>query len=69
VGWDPPLGTFFAHIFLGPEEEADAPDFWLGGMPREFSSVEELLGAVPQEHRAAIEPLREALEVDRALGR
>lgn len=43
VGWDPPLGTFFAQVF-GPDtdEGEEVVLGWCGYMPREVETVEQL---------------------------
>ncbi|HET7487949.1 MAG TPA: hypothetical protein VFJ85_08475 [Acidimicrobiales bacterium] len=50
VGWDPPLGTFFAQVFdlrvpIAPDD-IDEPDFWAGCRPAEVTSVAELRALV-----------------------
>lgn len=43
VGWDPPLGTFFAQIF-GPDDEDGEENLVasIGQMPREVTTLEEI---------------------------
>lgn len=43
VGWDPPLGTFYAQIFAPqlPEDENDCI-WWVGYQPRELQTLREL---------------------------
>lgn len=56
VGWDPPLGTFFAQIF-GPEPEDPDEDenliAWIGYEPRQVQTVE-ALAAWLAEHGVAL---------------
>lgn len=46
VGWDPPLGTFFAQVFSNPN--AEHPLLWLGTRPRQYETLDRLLQALPR---------------------
>lgn len=41
IGYDPPLRTFFLQAF--PDPETDVCALWLGGLLREFKSLESII--------------------------
>lgn len=53
VGWDPPLGTFYAQIFAPqlPEDEEDCI-WWIGYQPHEVVTVEALGAALQAQGHA-----------------
>lgn len=59
VGWDPPLTTFFGMAF-DPPASGDLDDdeievFWVGAMPNELPTVEDLARALA-EHGVTLPP-------------
>ncbi len=50
VGWDPPLGTFFAQIYAPqvPDDEEELI-WWIGERAREVTSLDELALALEEQ--------------------
>ncbi|MET0415793.1 MAG: hypothetical protein ABW022_07210 [Actinoplanes sp.] len=48
VGWDPPLGTFFAQVWDRSldEDDPDAELLWIGCTPGEITDPRQVLNAV-----------------------
>jgi hypothetical protein len=46
VGWDNPLQTYFLQVEDRTKEEDEAMVCWLGGVPDEITSIDELKEAI-----------------------
>jgi hypothetical protein len=62
LGWDPCLGTFYAQVY---EDHVEPPAIWLGTMPQEFETVEELSDALGRFGPIAKQRQRQ-LRIDRS---
>ncbi len=49
VGWDPPLGTFYAQIFTQPGKLYEECVWWIGYQPHEVKTVETLVDALGEQ--------------------
>jgi len=67
VGWDNPLGTFFAQVTreTGPDDDNDPNVFWIGGQFGEVQRAEDIVA--PLAPYAALTPeMVVQLRADRA---
>ena len=69
VGWDPPLTTFFGMAFDPPAsgdfDDDETEVFWVGVMPNELPTVEDLTRALAEHGVQLPAGLADALERDR----
>lgn len=70
VGWDPPLTTFFAMAFDPPAsgdfEDDETEVFWVGCMPNEIPTVDELVRVLAEHNVELPAGLAARLENDKA---
>lgn len=62
IGWDPPLGTYYAQVFSSPA--AERPLLWLGTRPRAYQTLDQLLQVLPPRLHPDAQ-LRAVLAADR----
>ena len=66
VGWDPPLGTFFAQEY-GPEIDGeDNLEWWIGYAPREVQTIAELRAQLLARGVVIPQDVDDALRADEA---
>lgn len=63
VGWDPPLGSFFAYVADTRLDEEENPILWVGAGPPYVADVADLAKAL-QDHAVLSEQMRQQLAVD-----
>lgn len=65
VGWDPPLGTFFAQIYA-PQAEDDEEEaiWWIGYQPHEVPTLRELDEALASQGVALTHEIGRKLAFD-----
>jgi hypothetical protein len=63
VGWDPPLGTYFAQVYPNDGDLDDDPVLWIGSRPRQAPSLDALRGAL-QPYGAISDELAATLTQD-----
>jgi hypothetical protein len=63
VGWDPPLGTYFAQVYPNDGDLDDDPVLWIGLRPRQAPSLEALRVAL-QPYGGISDELAAALTLD-----